>query len=327
MHGIDISKWQPTINLAKVPCDFVIVKATQGKSSVSNTFKNQIETSLKLQKLAGAYHYVDGSGVDAEAANFIKAVTPYLGKIILAIDWEAGGNAKFSDPSYCVKLLNKVKELTGVTPFVYMSKSVTRAHDWSAIKDFPLWCAQYSKENASKATSYQSKPWTDSKGFGAWKSPAIYQYSDHGRLSGFSGNLDLDLAYIGASAWKQYASINGANASVAAPVQTSKKSASEVAAEVVAGKWGSGNARKTALERAGYNYAEIQKAVNALLTGNKTATQTSKPSSAKKSIDEIAREVIAGKWGSGTERKKKLEAAGYNYTTIQKKVNQLTKKK
>lgn len=45
----------------------------------------------------------------------------------------------------------------------------------------------------------------------------------------------------------------------------------------------------------------------------------------KKSNETIAKEVLAGKWGSGKERKKKLKAAGYNYATIQKIVNQLCK--
>lgn len=43
----------------------------------------------------------------------------------------------------------------------------------------------------------------------------------------------------------------------------------------------------------------------------------------KKSVDEIAREVIQGKWGNGAERKKRLEAAGYNYAEVQAKVNKL----
>lgn len=46
---------------------------------------------------------------------------------------------------------------------------------------------------------------------------------------------------------------------------------------------------------------------------------------AKKSIDEIAREVIQGKWGNGTERKKKLTNAGYDYNAVQKRVNELMK--
>ena len=43
----------------------------------------------------------------------------------------------------------------------------------------------------------------------------------------------------------------------------------------------------------------------------------------KKSVDEIAREVINGKWGNGADRKKRLEEAGYNYAEVQAKVNQL----
>ena len=50
-----------------------------------------------------------------------------------------------------------------------------------------------------------------------------------------------------------------------------------------------------------------------------------KPTTTKKTTTEIAKEVIAGKWGNGTERKKKLKAAGYDYNTIQKKVNELLK--
>lgn len=44
---------------------------------------------------------------------------------------------------------------------------------------------------------------------------------------------------------------------------------------------------------------------------------------AGKSVDELAREVLQGKWGNGAERKKRLEAAGYDYAAVQKKVNQL----
>ena len=44
-----------------------------------------------------------------------------------------------------------------------------------------------------------------------------------------------------------------------------------------------------------------------------------------KSVDEIAREVIRGDWGNGNERKEKLIAAGYDYTKIQKRANELLK--
>ncbi len=45
--------------------------------------------------------------------------------------------------------------------------------------------------------------------------------------------------------------------------------------------------------------------------------------SSGKSIDTIAREVIAGVWGSGNERKTRLAAAGYNYNEVQSRVNSI----
>lgn len=45
--------------------------------------------------------------------------------------------------------------------------------------------------------------------------------------------------------------------------------------------------------------------------------------SAKKSIDEVAKEVIRGEWGNGDERYNRLTNAGYNYNEVQAKVNEL----
>lgn len=45
----------------------------------------------------------------------------------------------------------------------------------------------------------------------------------------------------------------------------------------------------------------------------------------KKTVDELAREVIAGKWGNGTDRKNRLTAAGYDYSAVQKRVNEMLK--
>ena len=113
---------------------------------------------------------------------------------------------------------------------------------------------------------------------------------------------------------------------------TAEKTATEIACEVIAGKWGNGADRKRKLQAAGYDYNAVQAAVNALLTGKKPAQQTEQkpaqkpaqqPAATTKSIDTIAREVIAGKWGNGATRKKKLQAAGYDYNAVQKRVNEL----
>lgn len=106
------------------------------------------------------------------------------------------------------------------------------------------------------------------------------------------------------------------------PTPSNKKSNTEIAKEVIAGKWGNGAERKQRLEAAGYDYAAVQKEVERLLKEKK---EPAKP--AKKSVDEVAREVIAGKWGNGVTRVRLLTKAGYNYYTVQKKVNELLKRK
>lgn len=94
-----------------------------------------------------------------------------------------------------------------------------------------------------------------------------------------------------------------------------KKSVTEIAQEVIKGLWGNGTERKNKLTTAGYNYNEVQAEVKRLLNKN--------PAPAKKTNEQIAREVIAGKWGNGTERQNKLQAAGYDPKEIQKIVNKL----
>jgi hypothetical protein len=110
--------------------------------------------------------------------------------------------------------------------------------------------------------------------------------------------------------------INGQTTSSAETI--SKKSNEEIANEVIAGKWGNGDARKTALTNAGYDYNAIQSIVNEKLTGKKTEC---KPK--LKSVDEVAKEVIAGQWGNGQDRFNKLAAAGYDANAVQNRVNEL----
>lgn len=202
MNGIDISRWNP-VDLSKVPCDFVIVKATQGTGYVSPTYKSQIAQADSLGKLLGVYHYASSGGAIAEAKHFLNTVKDYIGKAIMVLDWEGEQNSNFKNPEYALSWLRYVKQETGITPFIYMSKSVCRqyASVWDA--SYPLWCAQYKNQQPS---GYQENPWTDAKGFGAWDSPLIFQYSSKGQLDGYSGNLDLDKAYINAEVWKAYAS-------------------------------------------------------------------------------------------------------------------------
>lgn len=83
----------------------------------------------------------------------------------------------------------------------------------------------------------------------------------------------------------------------------------EIARQVIRGSWGNGPERKTRLTQAGYNYAEIQSRVNAILNG--------------KTLEIVAREVINGKYGNGNTRKTKLKQLGYDYDVVQTLVNSM----
>ena len=86
----------------------------------------------------------------------------------------------------------------------------------------------------------------------------------------------------------------------------------QIAREVIAGKYGNGNERRTLLASAGYDYDKVQAMVNTLLSNNPTNQKTN---------EEIATEVIRGKWGNGSARKQNLASAGYDYEAIMKIVN------
>ena len=66
LNGIDISNWQKGINLAAVPADFVIAKATQGTRYVSPDCARQVEQARATGKRFGVYHYVSGGNAVAE---------------------------------------------------------------------------------------------------------------------------------------------------------------------------------------------------------------------------------------------------------------------
>ena len=73
------------------------------------------------------------------------------------------------------------------------------------------------------------------------------------------------------------------------------------------------NAKKCADSNKGYS----------VFDGNGKKVYPADAPGTKKSVDAIAREVIRGDWGNGDERKQKLTAAGYDYSAMQKKVNEL----
>lgn len=221
LKGIDIASYQAGMNTKSIEADFVIVKATEGIGYVNPVFKEQIDGAITGGKKVGIYHFADGKTSGREEANyFLSKIKNYIGKAVLVLDWEADALKK--GVNYAKEFLDTVKSATGVNAMIYMSKSVAHGSDWSSVaKEHALWVAQYASMNQ---TGYQSEPWTDDKGYGAFGSPAIFQYSSRGRLNGWGGNLDLNIAYLSSDSWDKFARANGSSVSNPnAPQHTSRK--------------------------------------------------------------------------------------------------------
>ena len=91
----------------------------------------------------------------------------------------------------------------------------------------------------------------------------------------------------------------------------------DIARQVLAGQWGNGQERINRLTAAGYDAGAVQQAVDNIVYLDHLR------SVATPEYMDVARQVLAGQWGNGAERKTKLTAAGYDYDAVQKKVNEL----
>ena len=210
MKGIDVSRWngwpfnRQTEAGYKVS-DFVIVKATQGTSySRTDYFRKAIDRVLKDGKLGGAYHYAAGKDAIAEADFFVSVVKPYIGRIVLALDWEAGGNRAWGSTSWARRFVMRVRQKTGVTPMVYTGNDGVRqcgtCHDVSL-----LWFAGY----PTGAANWSVPTWPSRYKTAPWKSWSIWQFTS-------GGKLDRNITGLTPADWKR---LCGAQAAQEAPKQ------------------------------------------------------------------------------------------------------------
>lgn len=270
LKGIDISKWQAGIDLSKIDTDFVICKSTEGVGYTDKNCDGFYQEAKRLGKKLGVYHFARpdlGNSAVEEADYFIKETKGYHKEAILILDWEPQGNS-IANTGWAKGWLDRVYEKTGVKPLIYMSASVVRAYDWSKVVagDYGLWVANYGSNNGTAQKGvFNNYP------LRYWSFYALWQYTSKGRLSGYNGNLDLNFFTGDKTAWDKYA--GGKPSSSTSTSKPVEKSVDELAREVIAGKYGNGDARKQAL---GSRYDEVQARVNKILGTNKAEYYTVK---------------------------------------------------
>ncbi len=187
--GIDVSDYQDPINWSAVAnqgIKFALIKATEGKSSKADTFKDKWQQAKSVSILRGAYHFFRPTKTGEEQAdNFLQALNLAGGleandiSPILDIEVKDGVSAEHIRER-CLKWLEKVEAETGRKSIIYTGSSYGK-DNLSAntqFADYPLWVAHYTMGKPSVP--------------GRWKTCAIWQYTDKGKVKGISGNVDLN---------------------------------------------------------------------------------------------------------------------------------------
>lgn len=203
MQGIDCASYQAGIDPSVVPCDFVIVKSTQGTTYTNPDFKRLAEATLAAGKALGIYHYASGGNATAEANHMLDVAGGYIGDAIFCLDWEGIQNSAFGsgrDSAWIDEFCGVIENRVGSDCLVYLSKSVM-----GYAAGHKLWVAQYANMDN---TGYQEHPWNE----GAYDC-TIRQYTSMGRLDGWGGDLDLNKAYMTRDEWNAWAACIGAPAS------------------------------------------------------------------------------------------------------------------
>lgn len=181
LYGIDISNHNLAVNYYLQ--SFYMIKASEGRTFADPLRERHAKGALNAGRLIGFYHYArpEHNRMADEADFFVRLVRPYLGRAVLALDWE--GRALAYGPDTALAWLDRVTALTGVRPLFYCSDSQTARYAKLAGRDYGLWDAKYSTHPPAHV---------------GWPFIAMWQYS--------GTKIDRNVFYGGKDAWMRYAS-------------------------------------------------------------------------------------------------------------------------
>lgn len=291
MYGIDISEHNGNIDLSPYKGQFVIIRVGYGNFTLDKKFTRNVSECKRLGIPFGVYLYsyaLDVEGAKREAAAVLKAIEPYKSDIKVGVwfDMEDADNYKrkrgftFNNATIapmCYAFCKAVED-AGYYTGIYTSSSWLQYVN--GVNDrFDKWVANWGTNNGTQQTN------TSAYG-------TIQQYT--------SKPLDKNIMYADISRYTK-----GVTPTPSNPLDAFTDA--QLADKVIAGEFGDGDARKSAL---GARYNAVQAIVNQKLAP------------AKKSNEQIAQEVINGQWGNGAERTNRLTSAGYDAKAIQSIVNQ-----
>lgn len=303
--GVDISAWQGKISVANFKkakvsgVDYILLRVGYtGSSSKSPTidsvFENNYANAISAGLPVGIYYYslATNTAMAEKEANFVvkklkgKNIT-YPVYIDVEDDTYQRKCSKATLASVCNTFCNIIKN-AGYIPGVYASLDWFNNRIGNITAEHTKWVAQYYKKCQYK---------------GAYD---MWQYTSSEKVDGIASKTDVSWCY------KDFTKVVKPT-----PVTPPKKSVDELAQEVIDGKWGTGDARKKALTKAGYDYNAVQKKVNKMLKPKAMAYSGTLPTlNLKKTNAEVIADTI--KWAIWIAGDNNFH---YGYTSKDKKIN------
>ena len=196
VFGIDVSKWNGTIDWNAVKnsgVSYVIIRcgyrgSTQGALIEDPKFEKNIKGATAAGLKVGVYFFTQAiNEVEAveEASMVLGLIKNYKISYPVFLDVESsGGRADGLNSATRTKVIKafcETIENSGYTAGIYANKSwFEKKMDVSQLTKYKIWLAQY----ASTPTYTKSKI-------------DIWQYKSTGKVSGISGNVDLNISYLG----------------------------------------------------------------------------------------------------------------------------------
>lgn len=174
---IDVSEWNGSIDWKKVKAAGVegaIIRCGIGKTKDDKKFQTNIKGAISAGVKVGMYLFSyakDEAGAKAEATHAVRLAEPFKNDLYfpIFIDCEEPSTAKYSKitaTAFC-----KAVEAAGFKAGIYASSSWWKSY-LSGVNSWTKWVAQWGSKKPSGAD--------------------IWQYSESGKVSGISTNVDLD---------------------------------------------------------------------------------------------------------------------------------------
>lgn len=301
--GCDVSEHNGTLDVKRMEQAgiwFMILRTgfsdkTQGRAD------HRFEENYRKCEAAGmakaAYHYLysrSAASAVREAEHMLALLKNKKFEYPIYADFEDKTQRSLS-PDVCVEIvyqfcaaLEKAGYYTGWYTFLSLYDHMKAAKSFHKLARFDFWLAQWGSKKSMDVR--------------------MWQFADNGKISGSSANTDLNRCYFDYPSVIRKKGLNGWGKEAPA---FGSASVTGIAKEVLEGKWGEGEERKSRLLKAGHPYEEIQRLIN------------EKYRLPKKTVGEVAKEVWKGLWGNGEDRKERLLFAGYDYEEVQRRVEAL----